>query len=202
MYNITDSSCFGYFICLTLALGWACAAYVRYQALISKFRSREIRMMKDSLRGGNSFVFISNDINALEHSNQVNLPRVIVVMPLKGFGEHNLHNWRSQSSYKKILVARHTLIEESIVAKSCPPPSQGKGGFGGGGKRGNRGSGMRGHDGCNGRGRGDRGRGGGRGGMKRGSKVVVESHRHERVFIAKGKEDALCTKNMVPGEDV
>ncbi|XP_074269144.1 uncharacterized protein LOC141592402 isoform X2 [Silene latifolia] len=27
---------------------------------------------------------------------QVNLPRVSVVMPLKGFGEHNLHNWRSQ----------------------------------------------------------------------------------------------------------
>ncbi|KAL7168067.1 hypothetical protein ACSBR2_038498 [Camellia fascicularis] len=77
----------GYFICLTLALGWACAAYVR---------SREIRRMKDSLRGGNSFAFISHDINALEHSNQVNLPRVTVVMPLKGFGEHNLHNWRSQ----------------------------------------------------------------------------------------------------------
>ncbi|XP_028054084.1 uncharacterized protein LOC114258320 isoform X2 [Camellia sinensis] len=79
--------CQGYFICLTLALGWACAAYVR---------SREIRRMKDSLRGGNSFAFISHDINALEHSNQVNLPRVTVVMPLKGFGEHNLHNWRSQ----------------------------------------------------------------------------------------------------------
>ncbi|KAK6158983.1 hypothetical protein DH2020_006297 [Rehmannia glutinosa] len=27
---------------------------------------------------------------------QVKLPRVSVVMPLKGFGEHNLHNWRSQ----------------------------------------------------------------------------------------------------------
>ncbi|MED6131258.1 hypothetical protein PIB30_008298 [Stylosanthes scabra] len=29
-------------------------------------------------------------------SCQVNLPRVTVIMPLKGFGEHNLHNWRSQ----------------------------------------------------------------------------------------------------------
>lgn len=38
--------------------------------------------------------------------------------------------------------------------------------------------------------------------MKGGSKVVVEPHRHEGVFIAKGKEDALCTKNMVPGEAV
>ncbi|RVW50431.1 putative mediator of RNA polymerase II transcription subunit 36b [Vitis vinifera] len=30
--------------------------------------------------------------------------------------------------------------------------------------------------------------------------VVVESHRHEGVFIAKGKEDAFVTKNMAPGE--
>lgn len=77
----------GCFICLILALGWVCAAYVR---------NREIRQMKESMRSGNSFAFISHDIDALEHSNQVNLPRVSVVMPLKGFGEHNLHNWRSQ----------------------------------------------------------------------------------------------------------
>ncbi|XP_058206692.1 uncharacterized protein LOC131320119 [Rhododendron vialii] len=77
----------GYLICLTLAVGWAFAAYVR---------SREIRQMKDSMKGGNSFAFLSHDINDLEHSNQVNLPRVTVVMPLKGFGEHNLHNWRTQ----------------------------------------------------------------------------------------------------------
>ncbi|OMO71807.1 Fibrillarin [Corchorus olitorius] len=38
--------------------------------------------------------------------------------------------------------------------------------------------------------------------MKGGSKVVVEPHRHEGVFVAKGKEDALVTKNMVPGEAV
>lgn len=36
--------------------------------------------------------------------------------------------------------------------------------------------------------------------MKGGSKVVVQPHRHDGVFIAKGKEDALCTKNMVTGE--
>ena len=52
--------------------------------------------MKAYMKGGNSFAFLSHDINDLEHSNQVNLPRVTVVMPLKGFGEHNLHNWRSQ----------------------------------------------------------------------------------------------------------
>lgn len=107
-----------------------------------------------------------------------------------------------------------------------PPAGRGRGGggFGGGGFRG-RGDGGRGRGrgGFGGRGgsdmnsrgggRGDRGgrggRGGGRGrggrgggGMKGGSRVVVEPHRHEGVFIAKGKEDALVTKNMVPGEAV
>lgn len=38
--------------------------------------------------------------------------------------------------------------------------------------------------------------------MRGGSKVVVQPHRHDGVFVAKGKEDALCTKNMVPGESV
>ncbi|CAJ1937054.1 unnamed protein product [Sphenostylis stenocarpa] len=77
----------GCIICLTLALGWACAAYVR---------NREIKQMKGCMKNGNSFSFLSHDINELEHSYQVNLPRVTVIMPLKGFGEHNLHNWRSQ----------------------------------------------------------------------------------------------------------
>ena len=38
--------------------------------------------------------------------------------------------------------------------------------------------------------------------MKGGSKVVVVPHKHDGVFIAKAKEDALCTKNMVVGESV
>ena len=32
--------------------------------------------------------------------------------------------------------------------------------------------------------------------------MVVEPHRHAGVFIARGKEDALVTKNMVMGESV
>ncbi|XP_063798342.1 rRNA 2'-O-methyltransferase fibrillarin [Pseudophryne corroboree] len=65
----------------------------------------------------------------------------------------------------------------------------GRGGFGRGGPRGGRG--------------GFRGRGGGgRGGFGAGKKVVVEPHRHEGVFICRGKEDALVTKNLVPGESV
>ena len=45
-------------------------------------------------------------------------------------------------------------------------------------------------------GRGGDGRGGG---MKGGAKVVIEPHRHEGVFIARGKEDALVTLNSTPG---
>ena len=35
--------------------------------------------------------------------------------------------------------------------------------------------------------------------MKGGAKTIVEGHRHAGVFIARGKEDALVSKNMVPG---
>jgi len=38
--------------------------------------------------------------------------------------------------------------------------------------------------------------------MKGGQKVVIEKHRHEGVFLAHGKEDALVTVNLVPGESV
>jgi len=38
--------------------------------------------------------------------------------------------------------------------------------------------------------------------MKGGAKVVITKHRHEGVFIASGKEDALVTKNLVSGESV
>ncbi|XP_043282713.1 rRNA 2'-O-methyltransferase fibrillarin [Venturia canescens] len=81
----------------------------------------------------------------------------------------------------------------------------GRGGSGGGGFRGGRG----GSGGSGGRGtpRGRGGRGGGRGGrggggFKGGKTVVIEPHRHEGVFIARGKEDALVTLNLVPGSEV
>jgi len=38
--------------------------------------------------------------------------------------------------------------------------------------------------------------------MRGGKTVVLEPHRHAGVFIARGKEDALVTRNMVPGESV
>ncbi|VVC94536.1 unnamed protein product [Leptidea sinapis] len=51
------------------------------------------------------------------------------------------------------------------------------------------------------RGRGGGARGG-RGGFKGGKQVILEPHRHPGVFIARGKEDALVTKNLVPGSEV
>jgi len=85
----------------------------------------------------------------------------------------------------------------------------GRGGFSprGGGRGGGRGGFSPGGRGRGGGGRGGGGRGGGRGrggrgGMGGGKKVVIEPHRHEGVFIARGKEDALVTKNMVLGESV
>ncbi|XP_002730661.1 rRNA 2'-O-methyltransferase fibrillarin-like [Saccoglossus kowalevskii] len=88
----------------------------------------------------------------------------------------------------------------------------GRGGFGGrggrgggfGGRGGSRG-GFGGARGGGGRGRGFGGRGrgrGGRGGMAGGKQVTIEPHRIEGVFIARGKEDALVTKNMVQGDSV
>ncbi|KAK7953326.1 hypothetical protein PG996_014218 [Apiospora saccharicola] len=71
-----------------------------------------------------------------------------------------------------------------------------RGGRGGFGDRGGRG-GPRG--GARGRG-GDRGgRGGARGGA---AKVVVEPHRHEGIFVSRGKEDHLLTRSVAPGLEV
>ena len=91
--------------------------------------------------------------------------------------------------------------------------SGGRGGFGGGrggfgGRDGGVGKPSFGGRGGFGGGRGGRGgRGGARGGRgglgaQGGAKVIVEPHRHEGVFVARGKEDLLVTKNITPGESV
>ncbi|KAL8773341.1 MAG: hypothetical protein Q9209_001735 [Squamulea sp. 1 TL-2023] len=83
----------------------------------------------------------------------------------------------------------------------------------GGGDRGGRGGGRGGIGDRGGRGgaRGGRGaprgasRGGGRGGARGGrggAKTIIEPHRHPGVFVARGKEDMLVTKNLTPGESV
>ncbi|KAG4431218.1 Small subunit processome complex component [Cadophora sp. M221] len=96
----------------------------------------------------------------------------------------------------------------------------GRGGFGGGrggGDRGGRGGGFSRGGGRGGRGDSRGGRGGGRGaprggrgaprgrggaGAKGGAKTIIEPHRHAGIFVARGKEDMLVTKNLSPGESV
>ena len=73
---------------------------------------------------------------------------------------------------------------------------RGRGGAGRGGGGGFGGRGARGGGG----GRG--GRGAGRGGARGGAKVILEPHRHPGIFVAKGKDHLLVTKNLVPGESV
>jgi rRNA 2'-O-methyltransferase fibrillarin len=38
--------------------------------------------------------------------------------------------------------------------------------------------------------------------MRPGVQTIIEPHRHEGIFIARGKEDALVTKSLCPGESV
>ena len=38
--------------------------------------------------------------------------------------------------------------------------------------------------------------------MRGGARSYVEPHRHEGVYIMRGKEDAVVTKNLVPGVSV
>ncbi|RYP55911.1 hypothetical protein DL769_010022 [Monosporascus sp. CRB-8-3] len=78
----------------------------------------------------------------------------------------------------------------------------GRGGFGDRGGRGGRGGG-RGGPARGGRGGARGGRGGKPGGgAKGGAKVVVEPHRHEGVFVSRGKEDHLLTRSIAPGIEV
>ena len=91
---------------------------------------------------------------------------------------------------------------------------RGRGGGAFGGGRGGRGGGRGGPPGRGGgrggprgrgapRGRGGGGRGGARGGIGAGAKVLVQPHeRFEGVYVLRGKDDALVTKNLTPGESV
>lgn len=78
----------------------------------------------------------------------------------------------------------------------------GRGGGDRGGFRGGRG-GDRGGRGGRGGGRGGNGFKGGRPGLGGGARVLVEPHeRFGGVYILRGKDDALLSKNLVPGESV
>jgi len=60
---------------------------------------------------------------------------------------------------------------------------------------------------ASGKGGKDKGKKGGKDGKGKGKgkgkgQVVIEPHRHEGVFISKGKDDSMVTRNLVPGESV
>ncbi|RYP34512.1 hypothetical protein DL767_004224 [Monosporascus sp. MG133] len=80
----------------------------------------------------------------------------------------------------------------------------GRGGFGDRGGRGGRGGGRGGPGLARGGRGGARGGRGGKpaGGARGGAKVVVEPHRHEGVFVSRGKEDHLLTRSIAPGIEV
>jgi len=91
---------------------------------------------------------------------------------------------------------------KALVVRSRPniESKMGKGGKGKGKDGGGKGKGK-----VKGKGKAKGGKAGGKGGKGKkggGNKVVIEPHRHEGVFVSKGKDDSLVTKNMVPGESV
>mmetsp|Transcript_64282 Transcript_64282/g.178633 ORF Transcript_64282/g.178633 Transcript_64282/m.178633 type:complete len:284 (+) Transcript_64282:131-982(+) len=77
----------------------------------------------------------------------------------------------------------------------------GKGGKDKGKGKGDKGKGKAKGKGKDSKGKGKKGAKGGKG-AKGKAKVVIEPHRHEGVFVSKGKDDSLVTRNMAPGESV
>lgn len=85
--------------------------FCKIQLMLSFTRKKEIRKMRRKMADGHSFAFLCDDVDELEHSVQQKLPMVSVVMPLKGFGEHNLQNWRTQvQSVCNIFIHIHAYI--------------------------------------------------------------------------------------------
>ncbi|XP_024527369.1 uncharacterized protein LOC9633534 [Selaginella moellendorffii] len=99
----------GCVIYLALAMGWAFATMIR---------GRELAKMKRAQRNGNSLAFLNVDVESFEHGAQAMLPRVTVVMPVKGFGEHTIRNWRSQ-----LISLYGGPLEFIIVVESMKDPA-------------------------------------------------------------------------------
>jgi len=104
-------------------------------------------------------------------------------------------------------LAQAILAQASLqhrIRSAAPPAAMGKGGkdkgkgdFKGKGK-------VKGKGKDKGKGKGKKGKDGKGKGKGKGAKakVVIEPHRFEGVFVSKGKDDSLVTRNMAPGESV
>lgn len=114
-----------------------------------------------------------------------------------------LYNHASYHSKQQRTNTRtHDIPLNTHARKHTHTNTPGAGGKSGKGGKGDGGKGKGGKSG--GKGKGGKGKGGkgGKGGMKGGAKVTVVPHRNAGVFVAKGKDDALCTKNLDPGNSV
>ncbi|KAH9554883.1 hypothetical protein CY35_08G086700 [Sphagnum magellanicum] len=116
--HVLDSSCSEWGVCvcvcgcviyLCLAAGWI------YNSMI---RAQELRRICEGEAAGNALAFLYPNVEDLEHSVQEKLPSVSVVMPLKGVGEHNLSNWRSQ-----VLSMYGGQLEFLFVVESMDDPA-------------------------------------------------------------------------------
>eukprot|EP00850_Spirogloea_muscicola_P013057 SM000087S23339 [mRNA] locus=s87:49953:54292:- [translate_table: standard] len=76
----------GCVILLGLAGGW-------YYAMLT--RLKELRRILQA-EADNPFAFLSLRPEELLHSSQLRLPKVTIIMPVKGVNEHSVDNWRSQ----------------------------------------------------------------------------------------------------------
>merc|ERR1712166_1470150 len=107
-------------------------------------------------------------------------------------------------------MGAHFFSVRGISSVDQPRSNMGKGGkdFGKGGK--DFGKGKDGKDKGKAKGKGkdgkDKGKGKGKdkgkGKGKGPAKVVIDPHRFEGVFVSKGKDDSLVTRNVAPGESV
>eukprot|EP00850_Spirogloea_muscicola_P018846 SM000177S03179 [mRNA] locus=s177:35680:39904:- [translate_table: standard] len=76
----------GCVILLGLAGGW-------YYAMLT--RLKELRRILHA-EADNPFAFLISRPEELLHSSQLRLPKVTIIMPVKGVNEHSVDNWRSQ----------------------------------------------------------------------------------------------------------
>lgn len=77
----------GCLVCLGLGLAWCYASLCRRQ---------QLKKINDSEEKGNHMAFITTEEETLSHESQRKLPKVSVILAVKGAGEQGNANWRSQ----------------------------------------------------------------------------------------------------------
>lgn len=94
-----------------------CEQALSSDSVVFAVRARELRNLRNKEREGHSLSFLCPELDELEHSAQTNLPRVGVVMPVKGVGEHSLSNWYSQVLVNQLLYCLARLFTSMVVSR-------------------------------------------------------------------------------------